>query len=171
MSSNLSALSRLLLVERASLMRRVSRLVGSEGAEDVAQKLWLKIQSVRDDPPITNQRAYLFRLATNEARDYYKYEVRQRALHAEAHAALWEDDAEPSPEETFIAADALRRVAEAAENLPEPTRRIFRMNRFEGVPQRTIADRLGVSSTSVENHIKRALAILAVARDGIGGNE
>ena len=171
MSDNASALARLLLVERPSLMRRVRRDVGGDGAEDVAQRLWLKIQAVRDDPPIVNKRAYLFRLAANEALDYRKQEARRRTLHDEAHALLWEEDADPSPEDALIAADALRRVAEAAENLPEPTRRIFRMNRFEGIPQRSIADRMGLSSTTVENHIRRALAILAAARDGKGADE
>lgn len=172
MSTNAVALTRLLLDERPSLLRLARRIVGSEpAAEDVAQRLWLKIQFVRDDPPIENKRAYLFRLATNEARDYCKYEARQRILEAEAHSVLWEEEAEASPEDALIATDALRRVADAASHLPEPTRRIFRMNRFEGVPQRTIADRLGLSSTTVENHIKRALAILAAARDGAGGRE
>lgn len=167
MSSNATALTRLLLAERPSLLRLAKRIVGSEpAAEDVAQSLWFRVQKVEDDPPILNKRAYLFRLTANLARDHRKNEARRLALHAEAHSTLWDEDNEPSLEDALVSVDALRRVADAAERLPEPTRRIFRMNRFEAIPQRAIADRLGISSTTVENHIKRALAILAAARDG-----
>jgi len=167
MSSNATALTRLLLAERSSLLRLAQRIVGSQpAAEDVTQSLWFRVQKVEDDPPIQNKRAYLFRLTANLALDHRNSEARRRALHSQAHALLWEEENGPSAEEAMVAADALRRVAEAAEQLPEPTRRIFRMNRFEGVPQRAIADWLGISSTTVENHIKRALALLSAARDG-----
>ncbi|AJA11197.1 hypothetical protein SKP52_21715 [Sphingopyxis fribergensis] len=171
MPTNSTDLSSLLLTERPTLMRLVGRIAGQESAEDITQKLWFKIQKVRDDPPISNKRAYLFRLAANEARDYRKHETRQRALHTEAHFILWEEEGTPSPEHGLLAADALRRVADAAELLPEPTKRIFHLNRFADVPQRAIAAQLGLSSTTVENHIKRALRLLAAARDGGGSHE
>jgi hypothetical protein len=64
------------------------------------------------------------------------------------------------------AARVLERVRAAAQDLPEPTRTIFRLNRFEGLSQQSIARQLGVSTTTVENHIRRALDALAAARDG-----
>lgn len=166
MSSNSSDLSRLLLAERLTLVRLAGRIAGPDSAEDITQKLWFKIQRIADDPPIANKRAYLFRLAANEARDHRKREARQAAIHAEAHAILWDEEDAASPDRTLIAVDALERVAAAAERLPEPTKRIFGMNRFGDVPQRAIAAKLGLSSTTVENHIKRALRLLAAARDG-----
>lgn len=55
--------------EHKALVRRLRKLIGNDAAQDVAQKVWIKIQTVRDSPPIHNQHAYLHRLAHNVAVD------------------------------------------------------------------------------------------------------
>jgi RNA polymerase sigma-70 factor (ECF subfamily) len=40
------------------------------------------------------------------------------------------------------------------------------MTRLEGKTQRETAEALGITSTSVENHLRRALAQLGSIRDG-----
>lgn len=166
MSTNMLTLSRLLMAERKSLLRRVGRLVGSDGAEDVVQKLWLKIQSVTDDPPIDNPAAYLHRLAINAATDELRAAARQRAdTQAEIEHLLWLEDDGPQAEQIALDRDMLRRIRAAAEALPEPTRSIFRLNRFDGLAQREIAVRFGVSTTIIERHIRRALKALSAIRD------
>ena len=70
-----------------------------------------------------------------------------------------------------MAQDELQRVLDAAGHLPEPTRTIFRLNRLQGQTQAEIARRLGVSVTTVENHVRGALQRLpgrAVADDHAG---
>jgi RNA polymerase sigma-70 factor (ECF subfamily) len=49
--------------------------------------------------------------------------------------------------------------------LPERTRYILYLNRIQGVPQQRIAVELGISTTSVERHMRRALDIIALSRD------
>jgi RNA polymerase sigma factor (sigma-70 family) len=165
MPTNAFTLSRLLLAERRSLLRQVRRLVGSDSAEDVVQKLWLKVQAVRDDPPIDNPRAYLHRLAINAATDELRTITRQATgTQAEIEALLWVEDDRPGPDRIVIDRDMLDRVGDAVDTLPDPTRSIFRLNRFEGLTQREIADRYGVSTTVVERHIRRALKYLADIR-------
>lgn len=75
MPTNSISLSRLLLAERRSLLRQVRRLMGSDGAEDVAQKVWFKVQAIRDDPPILDKEAYLRRLAHNVAVDHVQSQL------------------------------------------------------------------------------------------------
>jgi len=167
MPTNAVALTRLLLNERPSLLRLAQRIVGTApAAEDVTQSLWLRIQRVEDDPPIANKRAYLYRLATNLAVDHARSDQRREDVHAEAQALLWGSNASFTPERIVDALDTLRRVKAAAETLPEPTRSIFRMNRIEGLTQREIAAKVGLTTTSIENHIRRALTALGRARDG-----
>ncbi|MFT3968207.1 MAG: sigma-70 family RNA polymerase sigma factor [Sphingobium sp.] len=165
MSTNTLSLSRLLQAERRSLLRRLRRIVGNDTAEDVAQKLWLKIQTVEDDPPILNPRAYLHQLAMNAARDELRLARRRSAeTQAEIDELLWLEDDTPSPDRIALGRDLLERIVEAIEGLPEPTRSIFRLNRFDGLAQREIAARYGVSTTIVERHIRRALKFLASVR-------
>lgn len=165
-SSNAASLARLLLAERKSLLRRLRRIVGSDAAEDVVQKLWLKIQKVRDDPPIVNKEAYLRRLAHNVAVDHIHADRRQANVAERAEALLWGADFELGPERIIESRDLLDRIGAAIAALPEPSRTILRLTRLEGRTQREAAELLGVSTTTVENHLRRVFASLARIRDG-----
>lgn len=166
MPSNARALANLLLRERPSLLRLAQRIVGSvPAAEDVTQGLWLRIQRIEDDPPIANKRAYLYRLATNLAVDHIKAEARRCDVHEEAKALLWGADHAVAADRAVIANDILQRVTAAIAGLPDQTRRIFHLHRFEGMTQRVIAEQLGISTTAVEKHMRRAMRVLAEARE------
>lgn len=142
------------------------RVLDRSMVADALQTLWLRIQKVGDDPPINDKRSYLFALAANVAWDQGRELARRRKIQAEADAILWGAERSPSAETMMIARDELKRVLEAADHLSEPTRTIFWLNRIEAIPQRDIAVRLGVSRTTVEKHIRRALSLLGQARDG-----
>lgn len=166
MTSNAAALSMLMIAERPSLLRRLARIVGSEpAAEDVAQTLFVRVQRIEDDPPIINRRSYLFRLASNLAIDHVRAERTRERIQAEAHALLWDDMTIPDSQEIAVATEELARVLKAAEALPEPAKTMFRLYRFEGMRQSEVASRYGVSVTTVEKHIRRALAVLRQARE------
>lgn len=166
MSTNAIALSRLLQSERQSLLRLTGRIVGNvAAAEDVTQHLWFRIQRIEDDPHIANRRAFLFRLASNLAIDHVRSERSRSAVLAEAQAFLWNEAETPNPEQAVISTAELERVLAAAATLPEPTRSIFRLHRFDGLRQSEVAVRCGVSVTTIEKHVRRALAILRKARD------
>ncbi|WBO23895.1 RNA polymerase sigma factor [Sphingomonas abietis] len=157
----------MLIAERPMLVRRLARIVGSEPvAEDVAQSLYLRVQRVEDDPPINNKRSFLFRLASNLAVDHVRAEQSRARMQAEAQALLWSELAPPDPEQAASLNIELARVLKAAATLPEPTKSIFRLHRFEGLRQSEVAAHQGVSVTTVEKHVRRALAILRRARDG-----
>ncbi|BAV63072.1 sigma-70 family RNA polymerase sigma factor [Sphingobium cloacae] len=143
-------------------------MVGRDGAEDVAQKLWLKAQRVRDDPPIVNPRAYLRRLAHNAAIDHMKGEQQEATVAERAEALLWGVDYDLGSERIVESRDTLEHIHAAIMALPEPTRTIMRLTRFEGLTQRETAKQVGLTSTTVENHLRRALALLARIRDGEG---
>lgn len=168
-SSNSASLARLLLTERKSLLRRLQRVVGGDAAEDVVQKLWLKIQNVRDDPPIINKQAYLRRLAHNVAVDHIQGDRRQATVAERAQALLWGVDFELGPERIIESRDILDRIGAAIAALPEPTRTILRLTRLEGKTQREAAELVGVTTTTVENHLRRAFVQLGRIRDGEAG--
>lgn len=123
MPTNSVVLSHLLLVERKSLLRQVARLVGAECAEDVAQKIWLKIQGIRDDPPILDKKAYLRRLARNVALDHMQGNQRQALMVQRAEALLYGEEDELGTERIVESRETLERVHAAILALPCPNRR------------------------------------------------
>jgi RNA polymerase sigma-70 factor (ECF subfamily) len=167
MTTNAIALSRILLSERPSLLRLANRVLGDrDAAEDVAQKVWLKVQTVSDHPPIVNRKAYLHRLAHNIAVDHAKASQQQANVAKRAEALMWGADFELGPERIVESQQMIERVRAAILAFPEPTRTILRLTRLEGRTQRETAEVVGVTTTTVENHLRRALALLGRIRDG-----
>lgn len=165
MSSNATILTELLIRERPALLRLARHILGSDSAaEDVIQSVWFKARNIGNDQAIGNHRAYLYRLAANLATDHGRESTRRTRLLSEHY--LWGPDETLSTEEQVMAQDELQRVLDAAGHLPEPTRSMFRLNRLQGMTQPEIARRMGVSVTTVENHIRLALQRLAWARSG-----
>ncbi len=165
MPSLAQSLTALLVSEHAVLLRRTTRIVGSvPAAEDVLQRLWLKVQQI-EDVAVRNPRAYLFRLASNLAIDHRRAEAARQRIQAKAETYLWGPTASASAETSVIDRQALARVLEALEALPDPGRTMFQLNRFEDRRIVDIAALYGVSTTTVENHLRRVLARLRVARE------
>lgn len=110
---------------------------------------------------IKNLDGYLFQVAANLLRERNR---QRRRRHADAHVEfeeetvrLWDD---LSPERVLLGREAYGAAMEALLELPERARRIFVLNRFEGLPGGEIASRLGVSISTVEKDMMRVLAHL-----------
>lgn len=170
MSSNAADLSRLIILERPSLLRIALRILGNtSAAEDVTQSLWLRVQRVEDEPAILNKRAYLYRLTSNLAIDHLQAEKRRSQIHTEAQSLLWGVESALPADRVLLANDMLERVASTLSALPDRTQWIFHRNRYDGVSFREIARELGISQTAVEKHMRRALTAIAAARDAAEG--
>lgn len=88
------------------------------------------------------------------------------ALHKQQKEKQYLQELAARPEETFelrqIEEQELKiRLYKAIDQLPEQCGKVFRMSRFEGLKQREIADRLGISIKTVKNHITIALKRLS----------
>ena len=66
----------------------------------------------------------------------------------------------PSPEETYERNERLERAAAILESLPERCRKVFLRSRLDGLRQRDIARRYGISLRLVEKQITRAKAAI-----------
>jgi RNA polymerase sigma-70 factor (ECF subfamily) len=149
---------------RSELLGRLRRRLGSPSlAEDLAQELYFRLERLGAIPSIRNPRALLLQAADNLARDHIKIESRRAELRRQAHDLLWEDADGVDPERQLVALDEVRRTLKVIATLPDRRREIFILNRFEGVTQREIAERLGISTIAVEKHMRKAVAELAVA--------
>lgn len=158
MPSNANVLSRLLIAERSSLVRRIRRIVGSVSlAEDIAQSLWLKVQRVGDDPPIANKRAYLYRLASNLAIDQTRSLRSQAALFAGPEGAEAVASGAPSAEKALLDAEALACAMEALGELSPRCQEVMRLRRLENLSAAEIAVRLGISRQMVWRYLTEAM--------------
>lgn len=167
MASNAVSLSQMCLHERNRLREYFIHKVGRDGWEDAYHALWLRVQKVRDEPPIEDMRALLFYLARIVVLDHGRREARKTRLHEEISKIVWGQIFVLPSDEVAIARDQLSRLVTAAKTLPEPTRTIFALNRMENLTHREIAARLGLSQTTIGKHLARALKVLgaAVGRD------
>ncbi|SMF48174.1 RNA polymerase sigma-70 factor, ECF subfamily [Tistlia consotensis] len=126
-------------------------------AADLLQDAFLRLVQQPPEAGARNLRAYLYRIAGNLALDHFRQEARRRteAVPAERLAAV--EDETPDVERALAARERLQRLEQALARLPPRTREIFRLNRVEGLTYLEIAARLGISESSVQKHLARAL--------------
>ncbi len=167
MSNNVSILNKAFVSERNALGRLFQKMGTNVAPDDLLQTLWIRIQRVAENPPIHNGKAYLFRLASNLAIDQGRVDARVQRLQDEARSILYGDETNTlDAEKAFLAREELERVIAVAKNLTEPTRTIFWLNRIKGMSMGDVARIMGVSRTTADKHLKRAIAQLGDARDG-----
>lgn len=148
----------------------VARGVRSDEAEDLVQDLYLKLESTHTGP-VTEPRAYLFRMANNLFLDRRRAMVasarRDHAWSTDATDTFSDIDARPAADEQLIAQERLGSVVAALGQLPEITVQIFRRFRLEGEKQKDIARDLGVSLATVEKHLQRAYRVVLDAKTAL----
>lgn len=137
-------------------------------AEDIASesliKLWEKLKTEKIDyiEPL------LLTILKNKALDYLKHEeVKRTAFESMADWHQQELSIRIStlescdPNEIF--SDEVESIIrETLKLLPEQTRRIFLLSRFENKSNKEIAEQMGVSIKGVEYHISKALKALRI---------
>lgn len=143
---------------RADLLRFLTRLCGDAAvAEELAQEAGIRLLAEARAGSVREPRAFLFHVAANLARD----QLRRRVV-AETYADDF-DASENAPAADHVASvrQEISSVARAMEALPKRPREVLLLARVEGYSQKEIAERLGLSPKTVENHLTRALAQLA----------
>jgi RNA polymerase sigma-70 factor (ECF subfamily) len=154
------------LRKRADLVRFFTLRTGSaEAAEDVVQDLFLKIRDM--DPPddLRSPDAFLYRVGTNLMLDRAKQQRRQAARDDVWNRETVGDapepaSSEPPADEQVASRQRLQRLLEGVERLPPQVAAAFRLHKFDGLSHGEVAQRLGVSRSSVEKYIMTALRTL-----------
>lgn len=156
------------LERRADLVRFFTiRLKSAEAAEDLVQEIYLRIAAADPRTPVENPVGYLYRLGSNLMLDRLRGERRSAARDAAwretQRTALGADEIadEPSAEDAVAARQRLATIVAALNDLPEQTRRVFRLHKFDGLSHTEVAARLGISRSGVEKHMIAALKHLA----------
>ncbi|MEM6748156.1 MAG: RNA polymerase sigma factor [Pseudomonadota bacterium] len=145
-----------LQLNRVSLLRFLrARLGDHDRADDVFQSLSEQVLTQPATAVLHNPRSYLFRMAANAANSHLRSQkTRDRYETAAAHHIAQAD--ERNPERVILGQDALKAAQAALDDLPPLTRRMFILFRVHGLPQKQIAQRFGVSLSTVEKRIAKA---------------
>ena len=137
------------------------RLRDGADVEDLTQEVFARLLKRAGVGEIANIEGYLFHTAANLLRERARKAARRpgdAALTGEADFAG--ADEEFTPERILLGREAYARMVEALQELPERARTIFVLNRFEELSAAEIARRLGVSVSTVEKDMMRAIAHL-----------
>ena len=158
---------------RQSLERFLSsKLEDPADAADVAQEALLRLYRLQRPQELDNPRAFLFQVASNLAVDQLRRRaLHQRFLNKEKNQAFMGDSLDPNaagaaPDQVLEAQQKLQQIYHAIETLPVNCRQAFLMHRNGNMSYTEIAREMGVSVSSVEKYILKALkhCRLALAR-------
>ncbi|WP_431514003.1 RNA polymerase sigma factor [Variovorax sp. DAIF25] len=152
---------RLLLLDFLSqrygdLKRRLTRVLGNDDlAGDALQDTWLRLRRLEDQAPILNPRAFLMRMAVNIAINDLRSQSRV-VPRSEVDALLEVPDAAPGPEQIAESRSEMEALQRIIARMPQRRRDVLLLVRWEGLPQKEVAQRLGISLHTVEHELKRA---------------
>ena len=152
------ALETLYRRERDGLLRFLKRRVGEDLAPDLAQEVFLRAMTSLQIAHLVNPGRFLYRIARNVLID----RARRRNCRIVTLPLNEAIDAPCAPEQEYAleANDLMISLAHAMTTLPEKTRMVFAMHRFEEKAYREIHRELDISLAAVEYHMMKALAHL-----------
>lgn len=141
------------------LCRYAHSLAGSrDEAEELVQQVFVKIWDMRTRLDVhSSLKSYLYRAVHNHFMNLAR-KTKVRMMYEDTMKHLLPGSQDPDDRARW--SELQRRLETALEKLPEQCRLIFRLNRFEELRYREIADVLGLSVKTVENQMGKALRIL-----------
>lgn len=154
----------------AELKQRLTRVLSDPDlAGDALQDTWLRLSSHKDrqDAAVRSPRAYLMRMATNAAVDILRRHG-QTLPHDDIDALFHLADPAPEPAQVAEAGSEFDALVQCLNGLPRRQREVLLLVRWEGLPQKEAARRLGVSLRTVELDLKRAHDVIDARMQGPG---
>ncbi len=134
----------------------VVKVSDTERAEDMTQEVFMRYwKSLQEGKDITNPRAFLYTIASNLAKDWYK---RKKSESLDVHI-----DNGFAPEGKDLGPDTLAEYQEALEamaDLEERDREVLYLRFVEGLEPKHIADILGETANAVSVRLNRAMTKL-----------
>lgn len=130
------------------------RLGDSFLAADLAQDTFVNVITGGSSQEIREPRPFLAAIARRLVAHHHRRQLLETS-YLEMIAGLPEELA-PSPEVQLLALEALRQIDHALDGLPSKVKEAFLLAHLEELSYAQIAERLGVSASSVNQYLTRA---------------
>jgi len=137
-------------------------------AEDIASGSLISLWEVMRKNDIQNPPAFLFSIIKNKSIDYLRHElIHQEALTNMSEVGLRElhtriTTLEACDPEKIYTEDIKRILERTLQSLPEKTRKVFVMSRYQNRSKNEIAEVVGVTVKGVDYHLSKAMKCLRV---------
>lgn len=155
----LSAVSTAFIENTMFLKKFLTRYFSSrQDIEDVVQETYLRAYAAEQKKGIINPKAFLFRVAKNVALTKLTKKSRQITDYLDDLATPLVFNSEASIDEHVEAEELLGLYCEAVATLPGKYRNVFLLRKVHGLAHKEIAERLSISTTSVDNYLRRGTA-------------
>jgi len=153
----------------APLRRYLTRLLSNAGeAQEIAHDAYLRVYPLLNNRTARRPAALLFLTARRLAINRLKH----RDISSVAHEALGFDAAAstvPDAAQQVMVRQELSLLKQAVEQLPRRCRAVLLLRNLEMLSHREIADRLGITVSTVEKQHARALRLLRAAMPSEAG--
>ncbi|MGQ8338762.1 RNA polymerase sigma factor [Sunxiuqinia sp. A32] len=128
----------------------------ANASEDIVQEVFIKLWNGRDKLIITESIfAYLLKASRNGAFNYLRGEASRKKTMEE-----FPQDTGSSINDALEEQEFIDFVKQCIDELPERSKQVFLMSRFEGFKQKEIAEKLGTSIKTIKNQIWKSLQYL-----------
>ena len=155
-------------IEHESFLKRFLKrfLVRYCDIEDVVQDAYLKaLCAEKKQKNITSPKAFLFRIARNEALNALRRKSHSTIEYIEDLSQSETCSDENTVESEAISTERLGLFCQSALEMTPRCRRIFLMCKVYGLSHKEIASQLGISVSGVEKQVAKALAICSAYID------
>ncbi|WEK20406.1 MAG: RNA polymerase sigma-70 factor [Candidatus Pedobacter colombiensis] len=129
-----------------------SRSLTEEIIQDIFVQLWINRHLLEN---VQYPTTYLFNIAANKTLAYLRKISNNQKLVDKMASAF--PDYTNETEEQLIVEESARVIELAVSQLPEQRRLIWELSRNEGLSHKQIAERLGISSSTVNNQLGHAM--------------
>lgn len=129
-------------------------LTDRDAAENLVQNVFVKLWDKRKELQIQSIKGYLMVAVRNQCHNELKHQQVDKKFQQSVH--FEETDAEAE----FPDEEVMSRIYAVIEQMPEQRRKIFKMNRLDGMKYKEIAAALHLSPKTVEVQIGHALKFL-----------
>lgn len=143
----------------------------ADAAEDIVSDAFINLWSAIKKGDVQNPLGLLLFILRNESLNHLKHLKIKRAAIETISSRLNRDldyrilTLQACDPEEIYSSEITEIVTRTLASLPEQTRRIFEMSRYESRPVKEIAEELSIGTKAVEYHITKALKALRLALD------